>query len=231
MRFIGWIAAGLFYFHTAFNTSAIAGECLVLASDPEGNPAISKYTSIVTKVFERANVCLKLANFPFRRMEENMRLGKIDGEFFRVKSYVTAMAEYVVPLPTPVAESYGYLVSLKKSGFEPENLSDANSRVIGVMHGHKWQDQLVKKLRNSQKAFRFTDLIKFLKTGSVEAILIEKHALQGVINAGLLDKAQLHISKPVADLSGYIVLHKKHADLIKRLDPELKKVLAELRKR
>lgn len=221
MRLIGWIAAVLFYFQTAISTSTIAGECLVLASDPEGNPAITKYTSIVTKVFQRANICYSLANYPFKRIQANMKQGTIDGEFFRVKSYITAMSEYVVPIPTPVAESYGYLVSLKKADFKPDGLKDVNSHLIGVMHGHSWQDLLTRQIKNTKKAFRFTDLVKLLKEGVVEAVLIEKYALAGIIEAGLLDKNNLHISKPVVDLSGYIVLHKKHEDLVSRLDPEL----------
>lgn len=230
MRLIGRLAGILFFFHTVVYTSANADECLIIASDPDGNPAIAKYTSIVTKVFERANVCFSLANYPFKRMQANMKQGVIDGEFFRVKSYIDAMSDYVIPLPTPVAETYGYLVSLKKNGFQPSGIVDVNAHLIGVMHGHKWQDLLSREIKNTKKAFRYADLVKLLKEGVVEAIMLEKYALAGIIEAGLLKKNELHVSKPVIDLSGYIVLHKKHADLVKRLDPELKKVLVELRK-
>ncbi len=229
MRFIGWVAGILFFFQTALNSPVTAGECLVLASDPEGNPAITKYTSIVTKVFQRANVCFSLAHYPFKRMQAHMKQGTIDGEFFRVKSYIDEMAEHVVPIPTPVAESYGYIVSLKKDGFTPIGINEVGGHLIGVMHGHRWQDLLSMQIKNTKKAFRYSDLVKLLKEGVVEAVLLERYALAGIIEVGLLNKGELYISKPVVDLSGYILLHKKHSALIKRLDPELKKVLAELR--
>lgn len=150
--------------------------------------------------------------------------GTIDGEFVRVKSYIEAMQEHVIAIPTPLVEGKGHLVTLRSTSFTPQNLEEVSRKVIGYVTGISWHTEIVKTLDTPRAARRYENLAKQLIKGRIDGFLVDELTLSRLIKFGLLPKDQIYKSPPIIDLSAYVVLHRKNSNFIPALDMALKQV-------
>lgn len=201
-----------------------AEECLVVATDPNVSKAVSLFTPGIQAMFQKADICVNYIILPLPQIKVQMADGAIDGEYLRVKSYIEAMKEHVIAVPTPIAEGKGYLVSSKASNFSPQQLSDIGDKVIGYVTGINWHKGIVSKLKTPRAAKRYENLAKQLMKGRIDGFLIDELTLSRLMQFGLLPEKQVVKSPPIIDLSAYIVLHRKNSNFIPALDMALKQV-------
>ncbi len=213
----------LFLINTA-SARLHAEECLIVATDPNVSKAVSLFTPGIQAMFQKADICVNYIILPLPQIEVQMADGAIDGEYLRVKSYIEAMKEHVIAIPTPVAEGKGHLVTNKASNFSPKSLSDVGHKVIGYVTGISWHLGLVRKLKTPRAAKRYENLAKQLMKGRIDGFLIDELTLSRLMKHGLLPKDQVIKSPPIIDLSAYIVLHRKNSNYIPALDMALKQV-------
>ncbi|MGH1352368.1 MAG: substrate-binding periplasmic protein [Methyloligellaceae bacterium] len=221
------ILASAFVMNALSVSTSMAEECLTIASDPKSVRVVTVLTPDVKKVFKTAGICTKFVTTPIKRIQKNMIDNTIDGEFFRVKKYISAMKQYVSPIPTPALEGNGVIVTLLSSHFKPNNLKEFGDKKLGIIHGYKWHEIMAKGNKNARRNNKYETLFKQLKAGRVDGIIIEDITLNRFLKAGLIKKTDIYVSKPIIDLSVYILLSKKHEKLIGKLDTAMKSVIAD----
>lgn len=209
-----------------FSAPSYSDECLKIASDPKSVRASRLFEPSVRQVFKKAGVCADFVTFPIRRIQESMVRGRVDGEFFRVNKYINAMKDHVVAIPTPAISANGVIITRADRGFKPGGLQDVGQKRIGVLHGYKWHEILGKNLKNAVKSNKYEFLAKMLQAGRIDGVLIEDFTLSRLIEAGILKKEKIYTSPSVIDLSVYILLNKKHRNLLGKLDKALNEVIA-----
>lgn len=202
-------------------------DCLTIANDKAKFKLVATFDNDIHRVFRKAGICAKYINIPLKRMQHNMRDGKLDGEYLRVKTYIEAMKEHVVPVPTVAITLDGYLISLKGSGFSPQKLSDINDKKVGVIHGAVWQKKAVAKASMIYEAYKYDILARLLRRREIDAILIERLSLRSLLMSGLFSPRDVKVSPVVVRIPTYILLHKKHENLIAKLDKALNEVKQE----
>lgn len=202
-------------------------ECLTLANNAKKFKLVATFDNDIRKVFRKAGICAKYMNIPLKRIQHNMQVGNLDGEYLRVKSYIELMKDYVVPIPTEAINLDGYLVSLKSTGFAPQSLSELKSRKVGVIHGAIWQIKAAKKAEDIYRAYKYDILAKLLKKQEIDAFLIERLSLRSLMMSGFFSPGDVTVSPVVVRIPTYILLHKKHKSLIAKLDDALKQVKKE----
>ncbi len=227
MKLTHIMLASAFVLNIMSVSSGMAEECLTIASDPKSVKVVTALTPDVKKVFKKANVCAKFITTPIKRIQKNMVDNSIDGEFFRVKKYINAMDKYVSAIPTPALEGHGVIVTMLSSHFKPENLKEFGDKNLGIIHGYKWHEIMAKGIKNTRRNNKYDTLIKQLKIGRVDGIIIEDITLNRFLKAGLIKETDIYVSKPIIDLSVYILLSKKHEKLIGKLDTAMKSVIAD----
>lgn len=202
-------------------------KCLSIASNPKKLKLVAAIQEDVKKVFEKSEICASYINFPLKRMQTKMKQGEIDGEFLRIGKYIRAMKDYVIPVPTPIISVTGVLVTLSKGSLRPKTLNDIVPYRVGIMHGTVWQQNAVKNNAAITKGYSYTDLAKKLKQGEVETFLIEELALTTLVKNNSLNASDIYVSPVVVDHPTYLLMHKKHKNLIGKLDSMVKKMKAE----
>lgn len=227
MRKSAAITTGLLALFILISNPVNAEECLKIASDPHSVRASKLFGPSVKKVFKNAGICADFINIPIRRIQKSMVNGSIDGEFFRVNNYIKAMSDYVLPVPTPATKAYGLIITRADSDFKPAGLKDIGERKIGILHGYKWHEIMSQKFRKTAKSNKYLFLVKMLQARRIDGILIEDFTVDRLIDAGVLKNEKIYKSPSLIDLSVYILLAKKHKNLLSTLDNSIKKVIAE----
>ncbi len=202
-------------------------DCLTLANNAKKFKLVATFDNDIRKVFKKAGICAKYMNIPLKRIQHNMRVGNLDGEYLRVKSYIEIMKDHVIPVPTAAISLDGYLVSLKSTGFAPKSLSDLDHRKVGVIHGAIWQMKAARKAAQVYKAYKYDILARLLKREEIDTFLIERLSLRSLLMSGLFSPGDVTVSPVVVRIPTYILLHKRHQALVAKIDEALKKVKQE----
>jgi len=222
------LASVILILSQAMQGAGTAGaDCLTLANNANKFRLVATFDRDVRKVFEKAGVCAKYINIPLKRMQHNMMNGSLDGEYLRVKAYAELMKDYVIPIPTEAITLDGFLVSFKNSGFAPQTLADIRNKRIGVIHGAVWQRKAAKGAEKIYRAYKYDILAELVRRQELDAFLIERLSLQSLLTSGVFSPGDVTISPVVIKIPTYIFLHKKHKDMIPRLDKALRQVKQE----
>lgn len=212
------ICAGILLSALLFCSSVTEARCLKIASDARGIKAISIFKPGIEVAFKKADICAEFINMSAVQAQKAMMLGKIDGEFIRVNAYINAMKDYVIPVPTPIIAGSGYIVTSSKTGVNPSSLKDIQAMTIGIIRGFKWHEVLSRNISQRVVAADYKNLADKLKKGEIDCFLTEDISLGRLVKSGVLLKKDFNKSKPVINLSGYLLLHKKNAGYLKKLD-------------
>ncbi len=216
------ICVGILLSALLFCSSAAEARCLKIASDTKGIKAIGIFKPGIEVAFKKAGICAEFVNMSAVQAQKAMVHGQIDGEFIRVNAYINAMQDYVLPVPTPIIAGSGYIVSRSEIGFNPDNLKDLADKRIGIIRGFKWHEVLSRNISRKVVARDYKTLADKLKKGDIDCFLTEDISLGRLQKAGILLKKDFHKSKPVINLSGYLLLHKNNAIYLKKLDHALR---------
>lgn len=175
----------------------------------------------LTLIFENAGLCATVIISPIRRSELLLLSGQLDGEYIRSGAWARQHEGRVVTVPTPVFVDKIMAVSLERKAFQFKSLADLKGYRVLIPGGHRWAEAKMVQLGvvplQVEAINRFFELINIER---VDAGLIEKVALSliPVKPAGLR-------ADPVAEISYYLVLHKKHRALLPTLDASVQMFL------
>lgn len=216
------IYAGMLLLALLFCSSSSQARCLKIASDAKGIKAIGIFKPGIEVAFKKAGICAEFVNMSAIQAQKAIMRGEIDGEFIRVNAYINAMRDYVVPVPTPIISGSGYIITRSDSGNHPADLKNIASKRIGVIQGFKWHEVLSRHIPDRTIVSDYKTLAQKLKKGDIDCFFTEDISLGRLQKTGILLKKDFNKSKPVINLSGYLLLHKTNSAYLDKLNHALK---------
>ncbi len=163
-------------------------------------------------------ICLTFIAIPFRRSEQMMLQGKLDGDLLRTAIWAEMYAREVVAVPTPAFRSAVIAISPKASAVKITALLDLKAYRLLYPSGFRWAEQVVLELDMS--AMQIPSVGRYLTTlraGEADVGLLEKSVLPF-----LGDVSDMTIQE-VEKLDYFIVLQRRHAGLVNAFDAALEK--------
>ncbi|WP_262692530.1 type 2 periplasmic-binding domain-containing protein [Kordiimonas aestuarii] len=163
-------------------------------------------------------VCVAFVAIPFRRSEQMMLDGKLDGDLLRTGTWAEMYAREVVLVPTPSFKSAVVAVSLRERGITVTSLADLKTHRLVFSSGFRWAEQAVLDLGiGAEEVSSLGRYLELLRSGGSDVGLLEKSVLPF-----LGDVSDMQIQE-IEVLNYYLVLQRRHAPLLDALDATLVK--------
>lgn len=181
---------------------------------------------IVRTVFQRAGLPLELVYYPFKRAQEETRVGSIDGlfNFYKIPERLTHF-DYSEPL---IINPLVLFVRRDSGLIFNGSLSELAGLNIGAMQGYTYgaefdQSALFTIDRAGSHELNFQKLL----LGRIDAYPCDKLVGQYVLRAEGLSSQITFLSEPVNVMQGHIGFAKgRHQDVLRKINP----VIREMRK-
>ena len=186
--------------------------CLTIGVGTGGAYAEER-AALVEKIFDKAGLCARPLLVPARRLDLMEEGGEVDGTAWRDDPYLaTHLSE--VKVPTPVDHSHGSLYWLR-SREDPSGVAGAT---IGILAGREWPRDALKGLPVSIfEANSYSQLFKLTESGRLAGFVMPTDLFQKLD----LDRA-LYRSKVVRSAPLYLVVQRRHQDVIPALNDAIK---------
>lgn len=170
---------------------------------------------VISEAYKRLGIPVEFVEFPGRRSLYEANAGNVDGELTRIKEVEQEFTS-LRRVPTPIywfeATVFSKQKDLKINGWD----SIRNLRV-GIMRGMVYAERGVKDFPKVTVVDKPIHLFKMLDSDRIDVVIFSD------INGSIIIKEQklsaIHALKPGLDLiQGYHYVHKKHEDLVPKLD-------------
>ncbi|RVU38984.1 hypothetical protein EOI86_06915 [Hwanghaeella grinnelliae] len=184
---------------------ASASDCLVFGRAFDEQDVSGRILSgNIMLALNAVGICVTASPLPGKRIEQALLHGEIDGEFVRVPSYLKRVGDVAVTVDEPVVEAVGLFVSLDPS---IGSVRDLGTGMLGILRGYVWQEELASAHSRVAVANNSSQLAEMLLNRRVKAILIDEYNLER------FPKLEHAHRSTVAELTAYVVLHKRKAAL------------------
>lgn len=176
---------------------------------------------IVTRIFKKAKIPVKLKYLPFKRALLNTRSGEIDGLF---NFYKTAERVPFYDYSEPIIKNYLVFFVLKDSNIRFQKIEDLKGLKVGVIRGYTYgkefdKNTLFSRESNNSHIANF----KKLKLGRIDI-----YPCDSIVGKYLIRKNNIHtyfkiLPKPLKIMDGYIGFTKrKHIKTINKINRIIK---------
>lgn len=198
--------------------------CLRLGADESLGPGYARFDALLTNLYERAGLCATSIAMSPKRIEQLMRTGELDGDWFRPADYVQPSRSNALMIPTPLFGLEARLIWLEPTKFSG-NPADLKGLTVGYQAGFRWLESHIPTV--GAKPFSVTS------TGHIRELLqrgrIDVFATSGVHEAAILKtfpqgEAQVN-SALWAAVPFHHLLQPHHADLVPALDMALQAMI------
>ncbi|WP_169569037.1 hypothetical protein [Sneathiella limimaris] len=179
---------------------------------------------LIQKVYGKLNIPIKILPLPGRRSLEMSDAGQLDGEVFRI-AHIEQQYKNLIRVPTPILVLRGFAYTLDGTVVNSEG-DLAPSMRIGIQRGVVWSEAMVEGRKGVVRADELIHLVHRLHEGAIDVVLsadtyfeieYQKQELAGSLTRG----------KPVIETPVYHYLHKKHENLVSKVDATIKDILSE----
>ncbi|GHE87788.1 substrate-binding periplasmic protein [Thalassotalea profundi] len=186
---------------------------------------------VLTEVYHRLGYKISITPFSGKRAEYEANEGLKDGEIMRVWSYGEKNKNLIrVPTPYLTLTTIAFVKSENNITLEHNNdLANYNvARVMGLKH----TEEITQGMPNVVEANSTVNMLQLLEQNIVDIALTDY--IDGMWALSKLKREHNIIvyPRPLAYLGLYHYLHKKHIDLVEKVDREIKamKISGELAK-
>lgn len=179
---------------------------------------------ILKEVFERIDIEIKIVQLPAERALVNANSGIDDGEAHRIVGI-----EKIFPnlIPVPVTwPKMRFVAFTMGEDFPTDNWSQLNSRPVAFINGWKILEREITDNGQVTLARDANQLFDLLTHGRVEVVIYD--AWLGLAHLQENNIQGVRILEPAfAERDLYMYLHKKHADLVPRVEKSFRAVKAD----
>lgn len=165
------------------------------------------------RIFKVAGQCVTFATVPPRRAEMMDLEGSLDGELQRTMFWAQMHADKVIAVPTPLFTEKMMALSLEDKQFNLTSLQDLRGKRVLIAAGHRWLEARMAEIDvKPLSASRIPRYMELLRSGSVDVGLMDASIL------GWMGNMTDIRTQEVAKVDYHIILQRKYADVIDRLD-------------
>lgn len=168
------------------------------------------------KIYQRAGLRVEFVNFPSKRSLAIANAGKVDGELARIPGIESSFLDLRrINVPLLSIRGMAYTKNNNIKGYSDELLEIYS---VGMVRGVYWS---VNKISGFQPIFTYdyTRLFQMLSLNRVDIILVSELTGDTMLNSKAIDSVNIRKLQPPVDVyPTYHYLHKKHTDIIPRLE-------------
>ncbi|NVJ96989.1 MAG: hypothetical protein HWE25_02490 [Alphaproteobacteria bacterium] len=203
------------------NTQPGTQPCIRLGGDETLGTHFQTFEKLFEQLYAKAGLCVRSVSMTPKRIEQLMRSGELDGDWFRPAEYIATRALEQQILPQAMFGLEARMIWLKETGFsgKPEDMKGLK---VGHRAGFRWLETHIPLME--AKPFP-------IPGGSqVKALLIHRridlYATSSLHEVALLEAfgedADKFTSAYWATEPFYHILHSRHADKIPALNAALR---------
>ncbi|WP_375753383.1 hypothetical protein [Vibrio sp. HN007] len=204
-----------------FSTLLYAGEKLTFSYPETAGPAESAKL-IIREAYSRIGIEIDTIGYPGLRGLYYSNKGETDGELFRAPG-LSKNYPNLVMVNVPLRRGYLYFYVKKGREFSVDNgwLSIPEGYLLGYRRGVKVAERAVKKYNlYSHDVKDYEHLLLQLEAGHVDVIYMGINVAERIMNQHEITDL-VRLEPPVYISEVYHYLHKRHVDLIPRIESEL----------
>ncbi|PKI16077.1 substrate-binding periplasmic protein [Colwellia sp. 12G3] len=177
---------------------------------------------VLTQVYKNIGINITISPLPGKRAQYVANLGMKDGEIMRIWTYGEENTNTIrVPTPYYYLETMPFV--LKKSDIVISMKGDLAKYRLTKIRGVKHTNNITQGLTSIYDMSSTQDMFKLLLSGKVDVVLT--NTIDGNLALARLGLANVvAMQKPLARLSLYHYIHKKHQNLIPIIDKELQRM-------
>lgn len=173
---------------------------------------------IMTEAFRRMGITLKIVNLPSERALVNANEGLDDGNFARVEGL-----DKQYPNLIRVSEeitTFEFVAFSRKAAFKTAGWDSLKPYNVGIITGWKILENNIAGVKSLTKVSDELLLFKLLLNAKVDVVVYDR--MQGKVVLNRLAAEGIRELKPPLAVKGmYPYLHKRHADLVPKLEHTL----------
>jgi polar amino acid transport system substrate-binding protein len=206
-----------------FPINANAGEALKISAVAD-TPFVAKGVGILTEVYKNAGIEATFEFLPAKRSIKLVNEGRMDGEAMRTAN---AAANFPNLIRVEVPLVVGELIAWSAVDIGPINsISDFANLRVGLLSG----DVAAIKLAEGAKTYsasKFSQLAEMLVRNRIDIALAWKRNFLPLVSSSAKFTKIHAAGKTLYTTKGYHFLHRKHKDLIPRLEKSLRELWAD----
>lgn len=177
------------------------------------------YDMLIKAAFGRLNIKLRINRLPSARSLENVNLGWDDGEYARIAGLERRYPNLVMVREKLI--DFAFTAFSLNPAVHLDGWPDLAGRNVAYIRGWKIYERNAPKAKSAVAVSDEKELFGMLRQGRVDLALyelyrgrayLEKHGFKKIYN----------LEKPLAVKGMYMYVHKKHSDLIPKIEQALR---------
>lgn len=179
---------------------------------------------VMIEIFDRNGIDIKIRFVPVLRGAILANSGEEDGHFTRTTSGAKAF-ENLLPMTVPLHHAE-YIAMVKRDDISINDWDDLKKYSVGYPFGWKVFENKEKHFGESIPYYKIPRMIEHLGVGKIDVMLGERIETR-ILQNRLKLPTYREIDPPLLKKKDFLLLHKKHKDLIPKLDKALTDMIAE----
>lgn len=171
---------------------------------------------VITEVYKKLGIEITTEPRPANRAQTEVEMGFKDGEIMRIFDYGNENKE-VIRVPTPYHSEETTAFVKRNSNFSINSKDDLKDLKVVKVTGVKHTNNITTDMPNVYSINNTEFMMKYLKAGRADVALTGK--INGLAAIERFDYDDIVvIKKPLATFNAYHYIHKKHKELVPRVD-------------
>lgn len=224
--FIASLALGnaAFSFDGDNHAGESSGSCLKLGADETLGTHYAAFEKLITLIYDRAGLCAQSVAMAPKRIEQLMKSGELDGDWFRPSEYIATRGLEQQVVPQALFGLEARLIWLKDKGFSG-NAQDLKGMKVGYRSGFRWLETHIPLMGGIPFAVPGGSQVKaLLNHGRIDIYATSSvHALNVVNSFG--EDASTLMTSHWATEPFYHLLQSRHADKIGVLNTTIQSMI------
>lgn len=191
----------------------------LVISQNQGSQTHSLAQGIVQEVYAELGIDVEFQQYPAMRGVVLANAGTVDGDVARIDGIERSYPN-LIRVPTPIFQLRAYAYGLDER-ISVDDWSDLQGLRVGIIYGVEYMEVGTRGIER-ERYQRFDAMFNALFARRIDVAISSRPQVAeiSVINQ---DQTKLHIlGRPLRDAPLYHVLHKKHGELVSRVDRQLR---------
>lgn len=206
---------------TAQSMQSAAPVCLRLGADETLGVHFQTFEKLFERLYSQAGLCVISTPMIPKRIEQLLRTGELDGDWFRPAEYVATRALEHQILPQAMLGLEARMIWLKTTGFSG-NPEDIEGLVVGYHAGFRWLETHVPLMGATPFPVTAGSQIKALLMHGRIDLYATSSLHEAAVFETFAEDAEKYTSAYWATEPFYHILHSRHVDKIPALNEALR---------